>query len=206
MGKFIDCAACRVCEGAAYQAVPSLYAGYFSAPVLVIAQNPGEIKPNDKLRLLTADQLKRETEAFVSDVAFWSWYMWDFGTSYGCKTLERIFGKDWLTSGTYVYTNAVRCRTKGNATPSLEMKATCRFWTTEMIKDRKAIVLIGKLAAEQLLAGDASSISFGEIKKHKWYGHVLYIPHYSAWKHGDDVRFRNLVKKLLERAGIGGAA
>ena len=123
---------CKMCEGNGYQSPPVLMAGCKTAPILIVAQNPGEIKPDDRPRVFWSKRMNRYItgpQESLCDDPIQLWYEWDFGTSYAENRLATLFGKGWLSSDEYLYTNAVRCRTPGNKAPSAEMVENCYEWT-----------------------------------------------------------------------------
>jgi uracil-DNA glycosylase len=191
------CAECRICEGAAYQTPPVLYAGHGTSPIIAIGQNPGEIKDSDMARQRWLDIFNNLSDDNVSKFMP-VWYMWDFYDSPGYKRLSQVFGKGWLMDGQIMWTNAVRCRTEGNATPSKEMLKTCKTWTEQLLEDRKAIIMVGGAARHQIMREEVKKLDWGVPKRHPSLGLILAIKHYSAWK-GDDVKtYRKAVKKLKE--------
>ncbi len=197
------CANCRSCEGAAYQTPPLLFAGNPSAPILGIGQNPGEIKPTDKARqewMMIFEHLHLDDTSAVARILP-IWYLWDFLGSPGNGRLERVFGKSWLLNGEFLWTNAVRCRTKGNLSPHPEMVDTCKTWTDQLVEGRRAIIMMGTMARSQVLGKDAHKLEWGAPKKHPRLGYILAIKHYSAWRGKEEILgYRNAVKRLKERA------
>jgi uracil-DNA glycosylase len=131
-----------------------------------------------------------------------AWYEADFKTSHGYEVMEsQLFGPGWLDSGTYLYTNAVRCRTEDNAVPSTEMKASCGTWT-RMLLDRpsvKGVVFIGRLAVEQVLGSDDDKLPAMTLKKQAKTGLLLLaVPHYSCLTSFDEKEAEAMVKRLVE--------
>lgn len=194
------CANCRSCEGAAYQTPPLLFAGNPSAPILGIGQNPGEIKSTDKARqewMTIFEHLDDEAVAKILPI----WYLWDILGSPGNGRLERVFGKDWLLNGEFLWTNAVRCRTMSNRPPLPEMASTCKVWTDQLIEGRRAIIMVGAMARHQVLGKDAAKLEWGAPKKHPQLGYILAIKHYSAWKtKKETIGYKKAVDRLKERA------
>jgi uracil-DNA glycosylase len=192
------CAACRACKGAAYQTPPVLYAGWPDAPIIAVGQNPGEIKPTDKPRNEWIKIFEHTHEEEINKhMAFW--YSWDFYGSPGHARLAELFGTDWLMTGDIAWTNAVRCRTKGNAHPSSEMMTNCMTWTDQLLEGRKAIIMVGTRARLQVLGEAAIKLEWGAPKKHPTIGFLLAIKHYTAWK-GDDAKiYAEAVKRLKEK-------
>lgn len=125
--------ACSACKEGRYQTPPMTYAGKLSAPVLVVAQNPGEIKSGDNERRWWLDHLN-DKKTYTSAELMKMWYDWDFGTSSACAKLGHVFGRDWLKSGIYVFTNAVLCRTQHNHPPYPTMIQRCSHNLIEIIK------------------------------------------------------------------------
>lgn len=182
-----DCGQCDACGPmAGYQSVPLLYAGSIKASIVVIGQNPGEIKDFATFRLSQA----QETFEAKTYHELRTFYQWDFSTSYGAKTLAGVFGSDWLTSGEYMFTNAVRCRTRGNYVPTKFMIDHCRYWTTELLEInrpfRKGIVYISRIALEQGIYGsDLKGLRPLTPLKMRWVDGwtdpCIYLRHYRVW-------------------------
>lgn len=197
----VGCAGCKVCEGAGYQTPPVLYAGNPDAKIIAIGQNPGEIKAADRDRQFWMDAFKRMD---VKDVAsiLPAWYQWDFGTSPGHRHMASVFGSpSWLLDGGIMWTNAVRCRTKNNASPSDAMVTACNVWTESLLEGKKAIILVGNVARSQVLGVDAPKLEWGIPRKHPRFGLVLAIKHYAAWATAEETTqyseaFRRIVEKL----------
>ena len=177
------------CSGAGYQAPPALMAGMLTSPILVIAQNPGEIKSDDTFRLGMGNAMQKLVQAPAIDPptcahALYNWYFTDFITSKGYARMSEVFGDDWLFND-FAFTNAVLCRTPGNEAPSSEMIATCATWTriVAMRPTVKALVFIGKIAAKQHLGEKIDKLPPNTIKFHKESGKFLvYFPHYTIWQ------------------------
>jgi len=148
------CAQCAACRGAGYQTPPMLGLGSFDAPILIVAQNPGEINQNDDLRLsfagLVETAIREEWGHEVIGRISSAFYRADFEDTIQHLRLARAFGRDWLSSGLYYYTNAVRCRTEFNGTPSKEMTGNCLTWTKMLSTNRSIIVTLGSVASEQV--------------------------------------------------------
>lgn len=192
------CAMCRACEGAAYQTLPVLYAGWPDAPIIAIGQNPGEIKPTDKPRNEWLEIFEHTNEELLSKhMAFW--YSWDFYGSPGHARLVKVFGKDWLIKGDIAWTNAVRCRTKGNKPPLPAMQTNCTTWTDQLLEGRKAIIMVGSMARLQVLGKTAQKLEWGSPRKHPVLGFILAIKHYSAWKGDDAEIYADAVKRVKEK-------
>mgnify|MGYP005816412539 CR=1 FL=1 len=202
---FTNCSRCGICAGSRLQAPPMLYLGDINAPILVIAQNPGWIADNDSFRLASGRAMLKlsglEGDDAIIGAAQKAWYEADFTTSHAYGAIESICGKDWLNSGRYLYTNAVRCRTNGNETSSKEMKTSCATWT-RMLLDRpsvKGVIFIGRLAVEQVLGNDADKLQPMALKKQTKTGLLLLaIPHYSRWTGTDEGEATMMVKRLVE--------
>lgn len=195
---WLQCSHCRVCAGSAFQSPPVLCAGNFSAPIIVIGQNPG-VMDKDPVRMAKGQELlDREVMLTVSEME--SFYQEDFGTSHGAKVLSRLFGEDWLTNGMFCFTNAVRCRIAANESPSEQMQVSCRSYTKDLIKGRKAIVLMGAIARKQVLQHDADLVPWGSLRQHPRFGYVFAIKHYAAWK-GDESSYADTSKKLIRLVG-----
>lgn len=179
---YAQCAACRVCSGAAYQSVPVLGHGpSITAPILGIGQNPGifdRAKDPDHGWWADAAQLgePRVVELFAQ---------WSFERSAGCKSLAAVFGKDWLSKRLIYWTNAVRCRTPENASPSEEMQTSCALWTNKLLAGRKAVVVMGAVARAQLFGEHADQLEWGKLRFNKKLGvHVMAMRHYAVWGRG----------------------
>jgi hypothetical protein len=126
------------------------------------------------------------------------WYHWDLGYSPGAKSLAKVFGEGWLDNNKFCFTNAVRCRTEGNAAPSAEMVANCKRYTKRFLFGRKLVVLMGGVARNQVWAGEELP-SQGKIVKNATYGNVMILPHYVTWKNDIQVeRWAEEFKKFKE--------
>lgn len=182
--------------------LPFLYAGSSDPKILIIAQNPGEIGSGDTWRPILskyADSIKSANELKVI-------YDIDFVTSHGHTAMESIFGEDWLMSGDFMYTNAVRCRTPGNASPSDQMIDNCMGWTSQLpIPD--LVVLMGGIARKQFckMVKKPELQAFKVVKfMHNGTNvHVATIPHYAALKSKADVqKAKETYEEALEKAGL----
>lgn len=193
------CSNCRLCEGAAYQMPPFLFAGSDEPDILVIAQNPGEMK--DDWRFAIADY----SFAAKTPEALKTIYDIDFITSHGYKTMGSIFGEGWLATGRFMYTNAVRCRTPGNKEPSAQMVTNCAGWTSQL-PTPPLVVLMGKTAAYQFCTMvKKPELKPWKIVKLKGHGltHIMTIPHYVAMKsHKEIEEAHELFEKASEMAGV----
>jgi uracil-DNA glycosylase family 4 len=161
-----------VCDGAAYQTPPTLYAGNHNAPIIALGQNPGQIKKSDHAR-------QRWMKIF--------------------EALAAIFGKDWLFKGDIMWSNAVRCRTLDNARPANEMVDACKTWTDRLIAEKKGIIMVGGVAKHQIMGAETGKLEWGAPKKHPRLGYILAIKHYSAWRGNDTKLYKDAVKRLKER-------
>lgn len=203
------CACCRFCEGAAYQAPPALYLGSSKAPIIVIAQNPGELHPKDSFRVemckMMNEYVNNATKgADVDPNAILAWYSADFSISPAYTKMVQVFGETWIKDGQILYTNAVRCRTPHNDTPSSQMKETCMTWTRILAyrQSVKAIVFIGKFAVDQFLGDKASKLPVNVIKRHGESGKLLLaLPHYVTWKSEDVPSYRETFDRLTKTIG-----
>lgn len=199
LDRIMSCYSCTACAGAQYQMSPQLIAGNATDPsILVIAQNPGEIHEGDKMRFRAIEMAK--AGMFDTPDAVKALYDIDFGTSPACSRMATVFGEGWFESGRFAYTNAVRCRTPGNASPSAEMVANCSVWTKlviSMLKPR-GIILLGNVAYSQLF-GDSDVIKPLEMKRHKTHGPILRLPHFSAWRYEDSYQMQELFKSFNAR-------
>lgn len=198
---FIKCALCRECKGAAYQAPPAFYAGNPNAPFLAIGQNPGEISLKERDRLYWASMLQRYVEADVDLCAstFALWYRWDFGLSYGAKQLALVFGKDWLETGDWLYTNAVRCRTVGNAYPSKEMIENCTSFTKLLTQEREIVIAFSSAAAKQLSA--LYSVSLPDAIDVGTKPKLMRISHYTQWSKIDISLYEKTISQMTRAYG-----
>lgn len=195
---YLGCSGCRLCEGAAYQLPPFLFAGSEKPSILVIAQNPGEIgsdKENAwrfKLKELAVDSSNATVLRTIYDV--------DFVTSYGHTQMSRIFGEGWLTNGRFMYTNAVRCRTPKNASPSEQMVQNCMGWTAQLPVP-PLVVLMGKVAVRQycmlMKKSELDLWKLVTLKHGQKSTKVLTIPHYAAMRSHADME---LAKEMFEQA------
>ena len=209
---FTKCAYCRKCEGAAFQSIPHFMCGNKFGKYLIVAQNPGEMSKdpsrmffskllNEYVASHKENELGPESEEF-----FKMWYEWDFGTSYGATKFAEIFGKDWLQSGDFCYTNAVRCRTPNNAYPSEEMIVNCKVFAKQLLYGRDLVILVGKLAASQILSLEKIGIGQKFIPKVGYtpavfvkdekVGKCLLIPHYA--RVGDYTAYKTAFEMALE--------
>jgi uracil-DNA glycosylase len=186
-------ASCRLCAGAAYQSPPVFLAGSSNPKVLVIGQNPGEIKPDDVDRLWWADKMadaySKSPSLDGAGVLLKNWYDWDFGTSGGAKRMGQVFGDSWVENGDFAFTNAVRCRTPGNKAPTAEMVDNCTTYTRKLMFNfhLKAIVMMGQVAVGQVLGADAHKLSWATPRRHPKLGIIMSIKHYASW-HGEDLK------------------
>lgn len=195
---YLGCNGCRLCEGAAYQLPPFLFAGSDKPSILVIAQNPGEIG-SDKENAWRFT-LKELAVGSPNAIALKTIYDVDFITSYGHNQMSKIFGEGWLTNGRFMYTNAVRCRTVKNAPPSDEMVQNCMGWTAQL-PIPPLVVLMGKVAVRQfcmlMKKSELELWKLVTLNKEKKATKVLTIPHYAAMRSHDDM---NRAKEMFERA------
>lgn len=195
------CTQCRLCEGAAYQLPPFLFAGSETPEILVIAQNPGEIGDKDKWRLSMGKLLPLADPAAAKIL-----YDLDFITSHGHNQMAKIFGEEWLTNGKFMYTNAVRCRTKDNLSPQPEMVNNCMNWTSQLPIPR-VVVLMGNVAMRQfsnmVKKPELTAWRIVKMKREGEIVHVLTIPHYAAMRSHEDIeKARDMFQKVAEMAGI----
>jgi uracil-DNA glycosylase len=198
----LGCNGCRLCEGAAYQLPPFLFAGSSNPTVLVIAQNPGEIGSDDKWRL----QLSALVEEGATAEAIKTVYDVDFVTSHGHAQMSKIFGEGWLTNGKFMYTNAVRCRTKDNLSPQPDMVANCMGWTAQLPLPN-IVVLMGKVAMRQFCElvkkPELDAWKMVKLNKDKRLIHVVTIPHYAAMRsHAEMEKAKELFEKTVIEAGV----
>jgi len=191
------CFSCHKCEGAQFQTPPAFGISRGNEPILIVAQNPGEIRVQDIDRQWWLEHFKHTQ---LNAKAFSLWYEWDFITSNGYTRFCDILGPNWLYSGHFAYTNAVRCRTHANQSPSDEMVQNCKAFTLNLMTDRRALILVGRVAATQVL-GD-KPFEWGQIIPLVRKKFVLPIKHYSAWNYHNqqDVEFyKSAVDDLLVR-------
>lgn len=172
------CMQCTVC-GTPKQFPPAL--GIFppEAKVLLVGQNPGWAKDDDAERQWWSRSFAATPPADPTEFA--RWYSRDFGSSYAAKALALVLGEGWLESGRYAFTNAVRCRTEGNATPEEAMITSCSIYTRQLLQRFTGLLVMGRTALDQLNALLGSLIEPLTLTEAKnW---VVYaIPHYSAWR------------------------
>lgn len=197
---FLDCAQCEAC-GRPYQSIPPFAAGSMTAPIVVLAQNPGAIHDDDRFRLAMAETITAVVYAKwnISSDAIRAWYYADFVSSRGFAILSSIFGNGWLSldSGMFLYSNAVRCRTKDNAMPPKTMMKACAVWT-RMILDRpetRAVITIGALAAQQVFETPPKVGVPLRYESKGWA--VLALPHYTRW--AGIGPYEEAVKKIVEK-------
>lgn len=195
--KAANCASCTVCEGNGYQTPPVLFAGNPNAKILAIGQNPGEIKESDTARQRWMDIFNCPYTESVGNY-IQAWYTWDFTASPGYSRMAFVFGGAWILDGLVAWTNAVRCRTQGNAAPSLQMVENCRLWTNELLSNREAVVMVGKVARDAILDGDAAKLEWGVPRRHPKLGIVLAIKHYSAWSSRDEAVYAQAFQRVKE--------
>lgn len=197
------CALCRQCDGAAYQSPPSLFAGSLTAKIVVVGQNPGEIHDTDKFRLAMGEEMLRLCNENNAGKFFEAWYRADYGSSGNAKMLSEIFGNDWLNSEKFLYTNAVRCRTKANATPGEDMVVACNTWTRKLLfaSKRSGVVLLGNIAASQLLGKHVDKLPVNSVRRHPRYGVLLRLPHPATWKPKQLDEIRALFDEFLLAIG-----
>lgn len=206
----VKCSNCRLCPGAAYQSPPVSYVGRLSGRVLIIAQNPGQMDlKNDPNRGWWSKAVS--TNVSMNDpLLMKTWYEWDFGTSPGQKKFEWLTKKGWLSTGDFCYSNAVRCRTKDNSQPQIEMVTNCAehsralidMWIEATISEnRRLLVLVGAtslISFKRLFDVPADFVTtWGIPFAYKGLGTVLPIKHYAAWR-GDSNRFRKAFQEAYE--------
>lgn len=175
---------CNRCVGSCHQSPPISFAGKIDSPILVLGQNPGQIQDSDENRLWWANELKSK---LIDATTAKMWYDWDYGTSYGQERLSLLFNGNSHDLG-YCFSNAVRCRTPGNARPSDEFiincfdhtKALIDLWSTYNPDPKKrALIVMGNIARWQVFHEEL--MPWGKIKFTD-YGHSLAIMHYTAWR------------------------
>lgn len=197
------CAACCLCKGASYQSYPHSHLGMLGAPIVIVAQNPGVITPavarQPEVRWLkTVADLDVEEKGQLLYFA----YLFSFLPSRANAVFSSWFGSDWLVSGEFMYTNAVRCRTKNNARPSEEMKGNChRTWTAPLVnvETTKAVITIGSFAASAVLGAKwRRRTSWYKIASHPALGLVLPLQHYAS-RSLDPVLTRKAIKQLRRK-------
>lgn len=196
---------CTKCPISTLQTPPVPFIGELDAPILVMAQNPGIIRPQDFPGLQIAEQM-REAYAKGDYTAVAALYGTDFERSYACRTaLASLFGEHWLESNLFLYTNALHCRTEFNRPPTPIELSNCAPHTKSILQawaqsNRAAfVVLIGRIAAARVLRppfpepGEPARLN-GDIQ-------AIYFPHYSSRKGGLDRmqvyarKFRQLAKE-----------
>lgn len=199
--SFHNCFTCRVCPDSGYQTGPMYYAGNPQAQILVIAQNPGEVKESDKMRMRMVEILGNISPAEISGDALKMWYTLDFASSKAYVLMSQVFGENWITEdGIFAYTNSVRCRTPKNLPPNAAMVSACGVWTRKLVAEiqPKGIILLGSLAAQQM---EAESLPVDVMKKHPKYGPMLRLRHFATWWNPADTvkRYEELVENFLSR-------
>jgi uracil-DNA glycosylase len=164
---------------------------------LVIAQNPGEIH-DEPWRLLLAKEMAEAAECKRA-ITLCQLYHLDFRSSNAYNSIAKVFGQDWLE--TWLYTNAVRCRTVHNEAPDDDMISACATWTRMLATDRKlkGIVFLGAVAVKQMLGDDAKILGIGSLKRHpKSRVVMLALPHFVKWQANELDNYRDLIKKMME--------
>jgi uracil-DNA glycosylase len=159
---------------------------------LIVGQNPGEITDEAFEKVGKPD--------FSWDWrTLYDWYAKGVLNSQLGSTFNKMINPDW--HHTYLFTNAVLCRTPGNRAPSPEMQITCSIWTKQLAHQRKGVVLMGKVAQKQYLGEEvAARVRDGELSKFRGQ-FVLPIYHYAS--HVFDltkysIAFKKLVAKISD--------
>lgn len=197
----VSCANCQVCDGSRWLQPPDWYCGVFSAPVLIMGQNPGQFHPETSPHLAKLvkgmwDSLEDGTATPGSIKAA---YQWMFSLSKAAKFFAELVGDPkWLTSGRFIYTNAVRCCTPNNQRPSAQMQENCKQWTRPLLRSshRKAFILVGTVARDQVLS-DKSPWNVPLSRGDK---HLICIKHYAALRSTVETdEAISAVRRFLER-------
>jgi hypothetical protein len=185
--------------------------GAFSAPILVIAQNPNEISDDDYMRLAFAEAIgsakgfkldNDELGKLIED-----FYRADFGDSLQFVRLARVFGKNWLSSGSFYYTNAVRCRTEFNNTPSQTMIDSCSVWTKRLLAGRSAVITMGVVAATQVWGSSVPrlmTLTYVRPAASKQKVIALNLSHPVIWPREDAEDIRAMVKTIIDKVVTNG--
>lgn len=192
------CANCLSCKDSSYQTPPVLCTGNEDSDLMVIAQNPGEIKGTTWRNLLAAEMIKAP-QSECCGALMKSLYRLDFESSHGCEVLTEVFGNMWLDE--WLYTNAVRCRTKNNKSPSVEMVGACNTWTRILLQQRKVrcIVFIGVMAASQYLGENIKYVQNCVPRRHpKTRAVLLALPHYVKWSASDISDYARIIIRMKE--------
>lgn len=185
----ISCHKCRACTGAAFQASPILAIGELDAPILIVAQNPGVFDTDTH-----AEFQQRWEEAETADEHLVLGYL-DFAGTKADSTFAKVFGRGWLESGKFCYTNAIRCRTPNNEAPSNQMRYNCNDWTQLLLPKRKIVVVVGAVAREQVTRNNMPNGSFRRLSGTGTY--VITMTHYSAWRGSEHDRYRDMFNQVL---------
>lgn len=213
----LECSRCRACEGAAYQTPPASYIGTLQAPVLILAQNPGEFADSDKDRNWWANRFQQVPNLQNNEAVMKTWYEYDFGTSYGAKMIGRLVGNsNWTTSGGFCFSNAIRCRTPNNAQPSVEMLVNCtehtrallRLWAKHNPDPMKRVLIVMEATAKSAILRladfnlePAFELKWGEHVVSETFGHVLPVKHYAAWR-GEENRYRAAFREVVAKSKL----
>jgi hypothetical protein len=197
----LGCALCKDCEGAGFLQPPDWYAGSFSAPILIMAQNPGTFNPTTSPHLdkLVGKMWSTLNDGTATPGLIKSSYQWMFSLSKAAKFFAELVGDPkWLTSGRFIYTNAVRCCTPNNQRPSAQMQENCKQWTRPLLRSshRKAFILVGTVARDQVLS-DKSPWNVPLSRGDK---HLICIKHYAALRSTVETdEAISAVRRFLER-------
>lgn len=186
------CMLCRSCGlKAAHRTWPLL--GYFppEAKILVIGQNPAEPKIMEEFWEFREKFHLKESETDPLDYLIW--YEGWLKKSMMVKALNSFFGTDWIFSGNFAVTNAVRCRTVNNTRPSELMTDNCERFTKAITPDYKFLVAMGGIARKQLgfRKGGVPTGTVLHILETDQY--MLYLNHY-AWRPKDGDRNEEMRK------------
>lgn len=172
--EILGCSECVLCKGAGYLMRPVLYIGNPEAQILVIAQNPGSFAEDKFTEFVSEWQNEKDAQRQIE-----LGYL-DYADTHADKSYSKIFGKEWLESGHFCYTNAVRCRTPNNETPSWEMENACRMWTKKLLADRRLVVISGNVAKRQLGLDAIGRYAVKRLAGSSTY--VMSVYHYAAWR------------------------
>jgi uracil-DNA glycosylase len=161
LDRIRSCSACDLCQQRK-QAVPGV--GDLRPDWLFIGEGPG------------AEEDERG-EPFVGQAG---------------KLLDNMLASIGLQRGEKVYiANAVKCRPPGNRTPTPEELGACRPYIERQIEllQPRIIILLGRVAAQSILGGDASLSSL-RGKVHRWRNTPVVATYHPAY----------LLRSLTEKA------
>lgn len=189
-GKTImRCMNCSIC-GVPYQTVPMPGIFVPGSRVLFIGQNPAVMK---------YDEEKQEYRDTFGDYnAILKWYAKWFMKSTAYKAIGEIYlWENWMRSGIFSYTNAVRCRTVLNSTPDRSMSVNCKQYTMSFASQYDGIILMGALAKLQYYPSANMNVLYRTPKQF-----IVHVPHYaSRYTSAKLLKGRDAIALMLERLG-----